>query len=598
MKIPFVPEDAPFSEDQKSWLSGFFAGLYTQMNMQGAPVPGMPVAAGQAQQAATPVMNVFYGTQTGNAETAAEELCDTMRSKGYAPVLAALDDVDVADLPGMEHIFVVTSTYGEGEMPDNAELFWDALKADDAPRLENSHFSVLALGDTSYDEFCEAGRQIDVRLEQLGAHRLYKRIDCDVDYEDLAAEWTEGVLDVLAERVSLNGANGSEAATIEPAAAAPTKPEKSKWTRKNPYPATIAVDRLLSREGSAKEIRHYEVDLGDDGPTYEAGDSLGVIPTNDPALVDGWLARLGMDAEQAIPGFDAPLGELLFNQWEISTPSPTFMKAIEERANDENLTHVVGHGDKEAIEAFIWSKDCLDLLNLFPQIELTSEDLATILKPLQHRAYSISSSAKVHPRSVHMTIATVRYSSHDREHGGVASTFLADRLGNTRHTDVFVAPNKAFRVPTDASVPMIMVGPGTGIAPFRAFLQERQATGASGLNWLFFGDQHASCDFIYEDELTQMKDDGVLSRIDLAFSRDQSEKVYVQHRMLEQSKDLYAALEEGGHFFVCGDATRMAKDVDKALHDVIAKEADVSSDKADDYVKTLKKEKRYVRDIY
>ncbi|MTI15849.1 sulfite reductase subunit alpha [Rhodobacteraceae bacterium RKSG542] len=582
MKISPMIENAPFSPEQKNWLAGFFAGLHTQIAQNSN--------AGE-QEALLPV-HVFYGTQTGNSEAVAEDICAALTTGGMAPQLASLDDIELEDFANLDHVLIVISTYGEGEMPDNAQLFWDALSATDAPRLEHMHFSVLALGDTSYDGFCEAGKQLDLRLEQLGAKRMHARFDCDVDFEETAENWTTGVLEKVSEFKGQGGVAGAVAA------APAKKAEKSKWTRKNPFEAPLSVNRLLSGEGSAKEIRHFEIDLSNDGPQYEAGDALGVIPANDPALVEAWAQKLGVSLDDQAPGFDATIGEVLGTQLEISTPSADLMRLITARAEDEHLSHIWEHGDKDTIDNFLWSKDALDLVTLYPKAEVTLEDMLSVFKPLQHRAYSISSSSKMHTDSVHLTVAAVRYDSHGRKHGGVASTFLADRVAAGQPVKVFVSPNKSFRVPTDNDVPMIMVGPGTGIAPFRAFLQERQALGAKGMNWLFFGDQHASCDFIYQDELEAMQSDGILSRLDLAFSRDQAEKIYVQTRMMEQSKDLYAALEEGGHFYVCGDASRMAKDVDQALHNVIAKEGALTEDGAREYVNRLKKEKRYLRDVY
>lgn len=585
MQALFIPQDSPFSEDQRSWLSGFYAGLHTQMTKD------TNASSADAAQALT--VHVFYGTQTGNSEMVAEEVCDAIRTGGSNAVLASLDEAEVESLTQMDYVLIVTSTYGEGEMPDNAEMFWEALKDTGAPRLENLQFSVLALGDTAYDEFCEAGKQFDLRLEQLGAKRIQPRVDCDVDFEEAAEGWTSGIVEELAKRKPEGVGDGA----VAPAAGTAPKAAKSKWTRKTPFCAPVTCNRLLSGNGSAKEIRHYEFDLSNDGPSYEAGDAMGVIPTNDLELVSDLLDRCDFSGDEDIPGKDISLAEAMFSDFEISTPSSDFVKAIEARANDEHLTHIVEHGDKDAMEAFLWSKDILDLLNLYPHIMLSVEELVDVLKPLQHRAYSISSSSKLHPDSVHLTIASVRYNSHGRDHGGVASCFLADRVGE-QAAKVFMTPNKSFRVPADNDAPMVMVGPGTGIAPFRAFLQEREAIGAKGMNWLFFGDQHAKTDFIYQDELSAMQSSGILNRLDLAFSRDQAEKIYVQTRMQENAKDLYAALQEGGHFYVCGDASRMAKDVDQALHDVIAEQAGLSVDGAKDYVNKMKKEKRYVRDVY
>ncbi len=582
MKKPFIPANSPFTLDQQSWLAGFFAGLNNQL-LGGAEEEGTEGVL---------TVNILFGTQTGNAEGLAEEIAGKLGEHGMRPVMSGLDDVEMDALAEMETVLVIASTYGEGEMPDNAQLFFDALASEDAPRLENMRYAVLALGDTGYDEFCEAGKQIDIRLGQLGAQHLHSRADCDVDFEDMANEWTDAVLvklDNLREALGLS----ADATAIDVA----PKVDKSKWSRKNPFTAPVSVNHLLSGDGSAKEIRHYEIDLTG-GPRYEAGDALGVIPFNDRALVSAWLERLDLSHDTAVPGFDGSLGELMHSHFEISTPSNSFMKAVAERANDDHLSHIVEHGDKEAMEAFLWNNDALDFLQTYPHVKFSVAEISQILKPLQHRAYSISSSAKLTPDSVHLTIASVRYKANERMHGGVASTYLADRVGAGGAAKVFVSPNKSFRVPEDESVPMVMVGPGTGIAPFRAFLQERQATGASGQNWLFFGDQHAACDFIYQDELETMQKDGVLNRLDLAFSRDQEQKIYVQTRMAENGKDLFAALEDGGHFYVCGDATRMAKDVDKALHDIIAKEGGMSDDSAVDYVNAMKKAKRYVRDVY
>ncbi|SNY93244.1 sulfite reductase (NADPH) flavoprotein alpha-component [Cohaesibacter sp. ES.047] len=583
MKVPYLPKDAPFSDDQKSWLAGFYAGLHTQMAQGQQTAPSSDKAALTA--------NVLFGTQTGNSEGVAEDLAAVMKANGVNAKVSSLDDIEAEDLTKMDYVLLVTSTYGEGEMPDNAELFWDALKASTMPRLEHMHFAVLALGDTAYDDFCEAGKQFDLRFEQLGAKRLVPRVDCDVDFEEDAEGWSTAVI----EELSKFKPEGSD----EPVASADevAKPGKSKWTRKNPFLSPVTTNRLLSGEGSAKEIRHYEFDLSEDGPSYVAGDAFNIIPTNDPELVAAWLGYMGVPGDTDLPGKDLPLSDLLLNQLEISTPNNDFIKAVAERTDDDHLKHIVGHGDKEAMEAYLWSKDALDVVMLHPKAQFSVAELVDLFKPLQHRAYSISSSSKMHPDSVHLTIASVRYNSHGRSHGGVASCFLADRVGSDA-ARVFVSPNKSFRVPENNDAPMIMVGPGTGIAPFRAFLQERQAIGAQGINWLFFGDQHESCDFIYKDELMDMQNAGVLHRLDLAFSRDQKEKIYVQTRMRENAKDLYAALEEGGHFYVCGDATRMAKDVDQALLDIVAEQGGLGEDSAIDYVNALKKDKRYVRDVY
>jgi len=588
MKIPYIPQDAPFNGDQRAWLAGFLAGLHSRTAI------GLETSvAAAAPKSAASVLNILVGTQTGNAEALAMDIAAAARTQGMQPVVTALDDVSMESLGSMKRVIVVTSTYGEGEMPDNAQLFWEALAADSAPRLDEMNFAVLALGDTGYDGFCQAGKLIDTRFEQLGGRRMKTRIDCDIDFEDAAAAWIGEALPLA---LAVDG--GKEAAVTMPDIAAQPTRAKSGWSRKNPYPATVGVNRRLSGSGSSKEIRHYEFDLRESGLDYEAGDALGVVPLNNPKLAGALLGHFGAVGDSQVAGLDRPVGDALLNIYEISTPSRELVAEIGKRAGHEELSHILANGDKEQLAAFLWSKDILDLLNLGGKPLFELAEFVTFLKPLQHRAYSISSSPLLAKDSVHLTIASVRYRAEGRERGGVCSTYLADRVEAGQSAGIFVSPNKAFRVPQDDNAPVIMVGPGTGIAPFRAFLQERQARGARGKNWLFFGDQHRQSDFIYENELGDMSRDGVLTRLDLAFSRDQAEKIYVQTRMRQNGKALYQWLEEGGYFYVCGDATRMAKDVDDALHSIISDEAGISAEAASDYVNRLKREKRYLRDVY
>ncbi|MEM8978262.1 MAG: sulfite reductase flavoprotein subunit alpha [Pseudomonadota bacterium] len=582
-KVPYIPQDAPFSDEQKTWLGGFLAGLHSRLIVGG----------GQAAPNATPVetkpIDIIYGTQTGTAEIVANDAAEQARAKGFAPRVAEMDEIEMDQLASMQNLLVVVSTYGEGEMPDNAHQFWDALAASTAPRLEHLNYGVLALGDTSYEHFCQAGKLVDTRLEQLGAKRLGDRVDCDIDYEELAEAWIGAVLPEPSDVAT--GATASA-----PAAAAMTAQKKSGYGRKNPFVSTVLENRNLSGAKSAKEIRHIAFDLGESGLTYDAGDALGVMPVNAPDLVQNWLDRLGARADFDLGGIS--LGEQLTTGLEIMTPSRELIRAIEKVAGHDELSHVVGHGDKEALEHFLWGKDALDLLNLNPDLKFDAKEVVSWLKPLQHRAYSISSSPKAHEGEVHLTVAAVRWMYEARPHRGVCSTFLADHVPEGASAGIFMSPNKSFRVPEDDHVPMIMVGPGTGVAPFRAFLEERQARSASGANWLFFGDQHRGDDFIYEDEIGAFSESGLLTRLDLAFSRDQADKIYVQHRMAENGKDLFGYLEEGGHFYVCGDATRMAKDVDAALHKIIETQGGMTPEAATEYVNLLKRDKRYVRDVY
>lgn len=583
LKTPFIPDDAPFSHDQKAWLSGFMAALHTRL-----------LASDSHAKPAGGLVNILFGSQTGNAENLANQAADVARAQGLAPVVQGLDEVSLEDFAQMKHVLIATSTYGEGEMPDNAQLFWEGLSASTMPRLEDMQFAVLAIGDTGYDGFCQAGKYLDMRLEQLGAKRIAERIDCDVDYEAAATAWIEATLPLVQPEPGSGGAAGAAASGSKPAA----KPSLPGSSRKNPLASRLLTNRTLSGEGSGKDIRHFEFDLSGSGLHYEAGDALGVIPVNDPALVQLLLDRLGVAGDTAVAGQQQSLGELLLRQYEISTPSRDLIQAIGQQTHNEELRHVLQHDDKEALEAWLWGKDVLDLLLLDPARAIGVDELLQWLRPLQHRAYSISSSGTMHPDQVHLTVAAVRYQRAGRQRGGVCSTYMADRIAQGDQPQIFFSPNKAFRVPANPDLPAIMVGPGTGIAPFRAFLQEREASGAQGRNWLFFGDQHRASDFIYEDELTAWLDKGTLHRLDLAFSRDQQEKIYVQTRMRENGKELYAWLQEGGHFYVCGDASRMAKDVDDALHQLVAEQAGISPDKAVEYINALKKDKRYVRDVY
>jgi len=580
MKLPFIPEDAPFTGDQKSWLSGFLAGMQSAKAIAGSQTS-------VAGTLAAPVLNILYGTQTGNAEGLAMDAATVARAQGFDAVVQGLDDVSIDTFSVMKRVIITIATYGEGEMPDNAGLFWESIYSTDMPRLPDMQFGILALGDTSYDEFCQAGKLLDTRLEQLGATRLVDRLDCDVDYEDIADEWINKTIPLA------NSGN-----VIVPAVETSPQVVKSIWNRKNPYPAKVSVNKLLSGPSSGKEIRHYEIDLADSGLTYETGDALNVMPVNDGVLVKKLTERLSVDGDIVLEGQEKSIVDLLTYQYEISTPSRNLIAAVEAQAKHERFSHVLKNGDKEALADFLWGKDTLDLLNLNSEITFTADEFLGLLKPLQHRAYSISSSPSKHIGSVHLTVASVRWREEGRDHLGVCSTFLADRVTANGTAGVFVSPNKAFRIPANDDAPMIMVGPGTGVAPFRAFLEERQMRGAKGKNWLFFGDQTRDSDFIYEQQLLEMQAVGVLSRLDLAFSRDQKEKIYVQNKMHECSVELYQWLEKGAYFYVCGDATRMAKDVDQALRDIVATQANLSADQATDYVNNLKREKRYLRDVY
>ncbi|MBT1545862.1 sulfite reductase subunit alpha [Curtobacterium aurantiacum] len=586
-----IPVDAPFSAAQESWLAGFIAGI---------AAAGKKVAA----SAPTTTIDVLFGTQTGNAEFLADELVASAKARGLGGRASALDAVTPEQLAEMSHVLVVTSTYGEGEMPDNAGLFWDAVQASTVPRLEGLQYAVLGLGDTSYDEFCQAGKLLDTRFEQLGATRIHDRVDCDVDFEDPAALWTAAVLDRLAAEAGATAAPGATtgggagvgATATGGAGASRASRPGSQWNKRNPYPSRLVENRLLSSPRSAKEIRHYEFDLGDSGIEYAAGDALAVVPVNDEVFVADLLEQVGANGGEAFDG--RPITEVLRTDREIRTPSKDLIADLVQRAPSSELAAVVAHGDKHELDRWLWGRDVLDLLRDAGPAAPGLDELLPNLRPLQARQYSISSSPLAHPDRIHLTIASVRYGDPHRMYAGVASTFLADRVDPDGTVDVYLQPNASFGVPADESAPMIMIGPGTGVAPFRGFLHERAVSGATGRNWLFFGDQHRDTDFVYRDELTELQEQGVLDRLDLAFSRDQAEKVYVQTRMLERSAELFAWLEDGGHVYVCGDASRMAKDVEAALLQVIRSGRGRGEDDAQAYLADMRRAKRYVRDVY
>ncbi len=579
MKTPFIPLNAPYNESQRAWLSGFFAGMHSHMLH----------SAGSLNLDHARILHILYGSQTGNCESLANDAAATAKTHGLMPVVKSMDEVEISQLAKMDYLLIITSTYGEGAMPDNAEMLWEAANSDAAPNLANVNYAVLALGDTSYDLFCQAGIDWDNRLQALGGKRLFDRVDCDVDFEAPAEKWLSEVIPLMAEGAATVAIIDTQAQSA-----------KSLYNRKNPYPAKMSVNRILTAPDSSKETRHYEISIAGSGLSYTAGDAMCVIPANCPMLVADIIKALGCSGneEEPVNSELMKFSEALRTHFEIKLPSKELLEEIAKRSGDPTLNSLLNSPDKDALNDYLWGRDTLDLLLQFPSMEFSAAEFLRLLKPLQHRAYSISSSGSKYPDSVHLTVASVRYDAHGRHHKGVCSTYLADLLDQDSQVRIFFTPNNNFRVPGDDSLPMIMVGPGTGIAPFRAFLQEREYRQATGKNWLFFGDRNAGSDFIYREEIEALQASGLLTRLDLAFSRDQAEKIYVQDRMLENGAELYAWLEQGGYFFVCGDAYRMAKDVDQALHDVIRIHGQKSAGEAADYVNQLKKEKRYVRDVY
>ena len=598
--IPYIPSSAPFTPEQRAWLNGYLAGLFADANL------GEPGATSRSPSApakpADPLL-VLYGSQSGSAEGLAKKFAKEAATKGFAPRVMELNAAAKLDLTQEARAVIITSTWGDGEPPDNATEFWSHISAEAAPKLANLNYSVLALGDKNYSEFCGAGKKFDERLETLGAKRIHPRVDCDLDYEALAKGWMDSVWPAL-----IATSTGSESVASEPAnspngpsPAADSPIASTTYSRTNPFPARLITNRKLTGVDSGKDTRHFEISLQDSGLTYEVGDALGVMPQNCPALVDEIIRALGCDGEEGVTepsGKETSLRSALLRNYQITKPGSSLLQLIADKAGDEELKSLLEPSRKADLDKFLYGREVIDVLLRCGAAKFAPKEFVGLLAKLQPRLYSISSSPKAHPGEVHLTIAAVRYESHGRARKGVCSTFLADRVEADTPVPVFVQNSHGFRIPADGSKPIIMIGPGTGIAPFRAFLEERRAIGATGKNWLFFGDQKAACDFLYREQLEAMLAEGSLTRLDTAFSRDQAEKIYVQTRMMEQAAELWRWLEDGAHLYVCGDAKRMAKDVDAALHEIIQNAGGKTADEAKAYVAKLKSDKRYQRDVY
>ncbi|MCQ5365730.1 assimilatory sulfite reductase (NADPH) flavoprotein subunit [Anoxybacillus salavatliensis] len=590
--LPFQVTNSPFNEEQvellnrlwptlnsaqKLWLSGYLAATES-------------VGALQQEASATKEVTVLYGSQTGNAQKLAEKVGETLKHRGFHVTVSSMLDFKPNELKKINTLLIVVSTYGEGEPPDNALSFYEFLHSKRAPKLDHLRFSVLSLGDTSYEHFCKTGKDFDKRLEELGGKRLYERVDCDVDYEEKAAKWLEGVLGELDKQGAIS------VATTSSAQAKPT----TIYSRKHPFQAEVLENINLNGRGSNKETRHIELSLEGSGLVFEPGDALGVFPKNDPELVDWMIAEMKWSSETlvSVEENDEPLREALLSRLEITVLTEPLLQKLAEFSKNREFHALLSEEQEAKRKDYMKGRDVLDVLRDFGPWEMTPQQFVSSLRKLQPRFYSIASSLLAYPDEVHMTVGSVRYEAHGRLRKGVCSTFCAERLHIGDKLPVFVHQNPNFKLPKDTHTPIIMIGPGTGVAPFRAFMQEREAIGAKGKSWLFFGDQHFVTDFLYQTEWQTWLKNGVLTKMDVAFSRDTKEKVYVQHRMMEQSKELFRWLEEGAAVYVCGDKQRMARDVHEMLIQIIAKEGQMTSERAEAYVADMQKQKRYQRDVY
>lgn len=566
------------SPEQTAWVGGYLTGLVAK---DLTSVSGIGDIAD---------ITILVGSQTGNGEALAEQLHQLAAGRGLKTVIKNMGNYKFPQLKTEKNLLVIVSTYGEGEPPDNARELVEFLFSKRVPSLKQVQFAVLGLGDSSYEFFCKTAVDIDSRLEELGATRIHPRADCDVDYESNAEAWMDGVLNELSKQL--------ETKTQTPGPSLPSVASTSAYSRKYPFPAVLLENIVLNGRGSGKETHHLELSLEGSGLTYEPGDVLGVYPTNAPDVVDALLQTLHFGGMERImcDGEDCSLYELLFRHCEITAITRPVIQKYAVLANNRKLDRLLDEQHKKELSDYLHGREIIDLVTDFPVENLSPQAFVTCLRKLPPRLYSIASSLNQHQGEVHITVTAVRYQSHGRNRKGVGSTFLADRIEEGATIPVYIDRNNNFKLPSDPATPIIMIGPGTGIAPFRAFVEEREAVGAPGKNWLFFGDQHFETDFLYQTEWQRYLKIGVLTRMNVAFSRDQERKVYVQHLMAEHGKELFAWLQEGAHIYVCGDETRMAHDVHEALLRIVA--AEIGSDNAGDYVAKLQKEKRYQRDVY
>jgi len=558
----------------------------------------MSVATGMQIEGSTMVasdnadLTILYGSQTGNAEYLAHQIRDRAAKDGRAIALASLEEWLHASRPRIRRLLVVTSTHDNGHMPDNAAEFWDWLGMLSPGALDGLPFAVLSIGDSMYEDFCKAGHDIESRLEELGAIRVVDGIDCDVDFEFTASKWSGPAVESLL-TIDPWEANSPSTDASVPGDGGTTVP-----TAEHAHAAHIVTSQRLSKPGSAKEVMHYELAF-DDGPfEYEPGDSISVFVTNSDALVGEWLRVFG-DPMVSRPGGPRPLHEVLTHDVELRLPHPGLIVGLSRRRPDsEPVSRVVElvQAGREQLDAWLWGRDVLDALTELQCLDIPVDEILAELRPLQPRDYSISSSPLMDDGRVHLTVNGVQYNGPRGKSYGAATVFLKERSQDGVPFSVRRLPAHDFRLPGD-EIPVIMIGPGVGVAPFRAFLRQREALGATGRNWLFFGDQHREFDWLYEDEFKRLIDEGLLSRLDVAFSRDQDVKRYVQHEMLENADEIRAWIAAGAYVFVCGDKTRMAPDVDRALATILSQPGG-SAWHGQDALAMLKSSARYVKDVY
>ena len=572
-----------FTPTQLAWVSGYFWGVLNQQSGAAVAVP--------AQAAEVPSITLISASHTGNARRVAEALRDDLLAAKLNVKLVNAGDYKFKQIAAEKLLVVVTSTQGEGEPPEEAVALHKFLFSKKAPKLDGTAFAVFGLGDTSYEFFCQSGKDFDSKLAELGAERLLDRVDADVEYQTAAAEWRARVVEVLKARAPV--AAPAQLAT----SGAVNDIHTSPYTKEAPLSATLSVNQKITGRDSEKDVRHIEIDLGDSGLRYQPGDALGVWYQNDPQLVKELVELLWLKGDEpvTVDGKTLPLAEALEWHFELTVNTATIVENYATLTRSESLLPLVG--DKAQLQQYAAATPIVDMVRFSPA-QLDAEALIGLLRPLTPRLYSIASSQAEVESEVHVTVGVVRYEIEGRARAGGASSFLADRVEEDGEVRVFIEHNDNFRLPANPETPVIMIGPGTGIAPFRAFMQQRAADGAQGKNWLFFGNPHFTEDFLYQVEWQSYVKEGLLTRIDLAWSRDQQQKIYVQDKLREQGAELWRWINDGAHIYVCGDANRMAKDVEHTLLEVIAEYGAMDAEAADEFLSELRVERRYQRDVY
>ena len=588
--IPCLPENAPFTPEQRAWLNGLLAGMFSN-------APQAAVEAKPSRRVA-----VLYASQSGTGEGLARKLVKELKAQGHTPALSTLAGYSPAALAAESCALILASTYGEGEAPDGVEPFYEQLCSEHFPYMEKLSYAVLALGDKHYEQFCKFGRDLDARLAALGANRLADCVMCDVDVDEPFAQWKAAMIARLNDHSpppSRKAASVPAHAT-DAAASSETPPAKA-FTRDDPLLASVIDKRLLTLARSTKSTLHVAFSIEGTGLRYEAGDACGVIPTNDLNLVAEILQKLRFNGNERVTSVKAgttTLYDALAHERQITRLNRKMVQGYAARGSCAPLLGLLQAEHQASLDAYIYDRGLIDLLIEYPGVFDDPNELVALLPKLTPRLYSISSSPAAHAGQIHATVAVVRFTSHNRDRGGVCSTFFADRTSLADRLPIYIQPNKKFKLPANPDAPMIMIGPGTGIAPFRGFLHERRALGHKGKNWLFFGERSSATDYLYREELESMQADGHLTRLDTAFSRDNSHKVYVQDRMMEQAPQLWSWLQDGAYVYVCGDASRMAKDVNRFLSRIAEEQGTMSPEAAEEYVGALKDQHRYHRDVY